>query len=169
MEKMRENISYIISEDDSDKIKMEKILKKFTEQKMKLFSKDITINSTDNNIVVSTLNFILQTGEEKEEEIKYPYISSTENFNKNIFENIMDAKKVILFERLGIQPKLQETNTTQVIGTITPKQKELLIDKSRNDTNKIIENKLKEFGLSSIDELRKDQASKIIDCFPKRG
>lgn len=75
MEKMRENISYIISEDDSDKIKMEKILKKFSEQKMKLFSKDITINSTDNNIVVSTLNFILQTEEEKEE-IKYPYISS---------------------------------------------------------------------------------------------
>ncbi|WP_297635214.1 hypothetical protein [uncultured Clostridium sp.] len=167
MEKMRENISYIISEDDSDKIKMEKILKKFSEQKMKLFSKDITINSTDNNIVVSTLNFILQIEEEKEE-IKYPYISSAENFNKNIFENIMAAKKVILFERLGIQPKLQETNTTQVVGTITPKQKELLIDKSRNDTNKIIENKLKEFGLSSIDELRKDQASKIIDCFPKR-
>ena len=168
MEKMRENISYIISEDDSDKIKMEKILKKFSEQNTKFFSKDITINSTDNNIVVSTLNFILQIGEEKEE-IKYPYISSTENFNKNIFENILAAKKVILFERLGIQPKLQETNTTQVIGTITPKQKELLIDKSRNDTNKIIENKLKEFGLSSIDELRKDQASKIIDCFPKRS
>ena len=84
MEKMRENITYIISEDDSDKIKMEKILKKFSEQKMKLFSKDITINSTDNNIVVSTLNFILQIEEEKEE-IKYPYISSAENFNKNIF------------------------------------------------------------------------------------
>ena len=137
MEKMRENISYIISEDDSDKIKMEKILKKFTEQKMKLFSKDITINSTDNNIVVSTLNFILQIGEEKEE-IKYPYISSTENFNKNIFENILAAKKAILFDRLGIQPKLQETNTTQVSGTITRKQKELSIDKSRNDTKKII-------------------------------
>lgn len=168
MEKMRENISYIISEDDSDKIKMEKILKKFSEQKMKLFSKDITINSTDNNIVVSTLNFILQIGEEKEE-IKYPYISSTENFNKNIFENIMAAKKVILFERLGIQPKAQELNCNQVTGTITPKQKELLIDKSKSDTNKIIENKLKEYGLNSIDELRKDQASKIIDCFPKRS
>lgn len=167
MEKMRENINYIISEDDSDKIKMEKILKKFNEQNTKFFSKDITINSTNNNTVVSTLNFILQTGEEKEE-IKYPYISNTENFNKNIFENIMDAKKVILFERLGIQPKLQE-NTNQVIGTVTHKQKELLIDKSKNDSNKIIENKLKEFGLSSIDELRKDQASKIIDCFPKRG
>ncbi|MGL5658207.1 MAG: hypothetical protein ACRDDK_03915 [Cetobacterium sp.] len=167
MEKMRENISYIISEDDSDKIKMEKILKKFSEQKMKLFSKDITINSTDNNIVVSTLNFILQIEEEKEE-IKYPYISSAENFNKNIFENIMAAKKVILFERLGIQPKLQEV-VTSMVGTITPKQKELLIDKSKNDTNKIIEGKLKEYGLNSIDELRKDQASKIIDCFPKRG
>lgn len=167
MEKMRENISYIISEDDSDKIKMEKILKKFSEQKMKLFSKDITINSTDNNIVVSTLNFILQIEEEKEE-IKYPYISSAENFNKNIFENIMAAKKVILFERLGIQPKLQEV-ITSMVGTITPKQKELLIDKSKNDTNKIIEGKLKEYGLNSIDELRKDQASKIIDCFPKRG
>lgn len=168
MEKMRENISYIISEDDSDKIKMEKILKKFSEQKMKLFSKDITINNTDNNIVVSTLNFILQIGEEKEE-IKYPYISSAENFNKNIFENIMAAKKVILFERLGIQPKAQELNCNQVTGTITPKQKELLIDKSKSDTNKIIENKLKEYGLNSIDELRKDQASKIIDCFPKRS
>lgn len=167
MEKMRENISYIISEDDSDKIKMEKILKKFSEQKMKLFSKDITINSTDNNIVVSTLNFILQIEEEKEE-IKYPYISSAENFNKNIFENIMAAKKVILFERLGIQPKLQEV-VTSMVGTITPKQKELLIDKSKNDTNKIIEGKLKEYGLNSIDELRKDQASKIIDCFPKRS
>ena len=167
MEKMRENISYIISEDDSDKIKMEKILKKFSEQKMKLFSKDITINNTDNNIVVSTLNFILQIGEEKEE-IKYPYISSAENFNKNIFENIMAAKKVILFERLGIQPKLQEV-ITSMVGTITPKQKELLIDKSKNDTNKIIEGKLKEYGLNSIDELRKDQASKIIDCFPKRS
>lgn len=167
MEKMRENITYIISEDDSDKIKMEKILKKFSEQKMKLFSKDITINSTDNNIVVSTLNFILQIEEEKEE-IKYPYISSAENFNKNIFENIMAAKKVILFERLGIQPKLQEV-VTSMVGTITPKQKELLIDKSKNDTNKIIEGKLKEYGLNSIDELRKDQASKIIDCFPKRG
>ncbi|MGL5854226.1 MAG: hypothetical protein ACRCYA_03205 [Cetobacterium sp.] len=167
MEKMRENISYIISEDDSDKIKMEKILKKFSEQKMKLFSKDITINSTDNNIVVSTLNFILQIEEEKEE-IKYPYISSAENFNKNIFENIMAAKKVILFERLGIQPKLQEV-ITSMVGTITPKQKELLIDKSKNDTNKIIEGKLKEYGLNSIDELRKDQASKIIDCFPKRS
>ncbi|MEG0069730.1 MAG: hypothetical protein RR191_05640 [Cetobacterium sp.] len=167
MEKMRENIGYIILEDDSDKIKMDKIFKKFSEQKMKLFSKDITINSTDNNIVVSTLNFILQTGEEKEE-IKYPYISSAENFNKHIFENIMAAKKVIIFERLGIQPRLQELATTQSTGTITPKQKELLIDKSKNDTNKIIENKLKEFGLSSIDELRKDQASKIIDCFPKR-
>ena len=166
MEKMRENISYIISEDDSDKIKMEKILKKFSEQKMKLFSKDITINNTDNNIVVSTLNFILQIEEEKEE-IKYPYISSAENFNKNIFENIMAAKKVILFERLGIQPKLQEV-VTSVIGTITPKQKELLIDKYKGDTNKIIEGKLKEYGLNSIDELRKDQASKIIDCFPKR-
>lgn len=167
MEKMRENITYIISEDDSDKIKMEKILKKFSEQKMKLFSKDITINSTDNNIVVSTLNFILQIEEEKEE-IKYPYISSAENFNKNIFENIMTAKKVILFERLGIQPKLQEV-VTSMVGTITPKQKELLIDKSKNDTNKIIEGKLKEYGLNSIDELRKDQASKIIDCFPKRS
>lgn len=167
MEKMRENISYIISEDDSDKIKMDKILKKFSEQKMKLFSKDITINSTDNNIVVSTLNFILQIEEEKEE-IKYPYISSAENFNKNIFENIMAAKKVILFERLGIQPKLQEV-VTSMVGTITPKQKELLIDKSKNDTNKIIEGKLKEYGLNSIDELRKDQASKIIDCFPKRS
>lgn len=167
MEKMRENISYIISEDDSDKIKMDKILKKFSEQKMKLFSKDITINSTDNNIVVSTLNFILQIEEEKEE-IKYPYISSAENFNKNIFENIMAAKKVILFERLGIQPKLQEV-ITSMVGTITPKQKELLIDKSKNDTNKIIEGKLKEYGLNSIDELRKDQASKIIDCFPKRS
>lgn len=167
MEKMRENITYIISEDDSDKIKMEKILKKFNEQKMKLFSKDITINSTDNNIVVSTLNFILQIEEEKEE-IKYPYISSAENFNKNIFENIMAAKKVILFERLGIQPKLQEV-ITSMVGTITPKQKELLIDKSKNDTNKIIEGKLKEYGLNSIDELRKDQASKIIDCFPKRS
>lgn len=167
MEKMRENITYIISEDDSDKIKMEKILKKFSEQKMKLFSKDITINSTDNNIVVSTLNFILQIEEEKEE-IKYPYISSAENFNKNIFENIMAAKKVILFERLGIQPKLQEV-VTSMVGTITPKQKELLIDKSKNDTNKIIEGKLKEYGLNSIDELRKDQASKIIDCFPKRS
>lgn len=168
MEKMRENISYIISEDDSDKIKMEKILKKFSEQKMKLFSKDITINNTDNNIVVSTLNFILQTEEEKEE-IKYPYISSAENFNKNIFENIMTAKKVILFERLGIQPRAQELSCNQVTGTITPKQKELLIDKSKSDTNKIIENKLKEYGLNSIDELRKDQASKIIDCFPKRS
>lgn len=167
MEKMRENITYIISEDDSDKIKMEKILKKFSEQKMKLFSKDITINSTDNNIVVSTLNFILQIEEEKEE-IKYPYISSAENFNKNIFENIMAAKKVILFERLGIQPKLQEV-ITSMVGTITPKQKELLIDKSKNDANKIIEGKLKEYGLNSIDELRKDQASKIIDCFPKRS
>ncbi|MGL4933917.1 MAG: hypothetical protein ACRC51_00450 [Cetobacterium sp.] len=134
---------------------------------MKLFSKDITINSTDNNIVVSTLNFILQIEEEKEE-IKYPYISSAENFNKNIFENIMAAKKVILFERLGIQPKLQEV-ITSMVGTITPKQKELLIDKSKNDTNKIIEGKLKEYGLNSIDELRKDQASKIIDCFPKRS
>ena len=167
MEKMRENITYIISEDDSDKIKMEKILKKFSEQKMKLFSKDITINSTDNNIVVSTLNFILQIEEEKEE-IKYPYISSAVNFNKNIFENIMAAKKVILFERLGIQPKLQEV-ITSMVGTITPKQKELLIDKSKNDANKIIEGKLKEYGLNSIDELRKDQASKIIDCFPKRS
>ena len=167
MEKMRENITYIISEDDSDKIKMEKVLKKFSEQKMKLFSKDITINSTDNNIVVSTLNFILQIEEEKEE-IKYPYISSAENFNKNIFENIMAAKKVILFERLGIQPKLQEV-ITSMVGTITPKQKELLIDKSKNDANKIIEGKLKEYGLNSIDELRKDQASKIIDCFTKRS
>ena len=167
MEKMRENISYIISEDDSDKIKMEKILKKFSEQNTKFFSKDITINSTDNNIVVSTLNFILQIEEEKEE-IKYPYISSAENFNKNIFENIMAAKKVILFERLGIQPKLQEV-ITSMVGTITPKQKELLIDKSKNDANKIIEGKLKEYGLNSIDELRKDQASKIIDCFPKRS
>ena len=80
----------------------------------------------------------------------------------------MAAKKVILFERLGIQPKLQEV-ITSMVGTITPKQKELLIDKSKNDANKIIEGKLKEYGLNSIDELRKDQASKIIDCFPKRS
>ncbi|WP_432204452.1 hypothetical protein ACQ9ZF_05180 [Cetobacterium somerae] len=167
MEKFKENINYIISENDTDKIKMDKILKKFTEQEIKLFSKDITVNSVDNNVVVATLNFILQTDKEKEE-IKYPYISTAENFNKNIFENIMAAKKVILFERLGIQPKLQEV-ITSMVGTITPKQKELLIDKSKNDTNKIIEGKLKEYGLNSIDELRKDQASKIIDCFPKRS
>lgn len=44
-----------------------------------------------------------------------------------------------------------------------------IISEDDSDTNKIIENKLKEYGLNSIDELRKDQASKIIDCFPKRG
>lgn len=166
MEKLKENINYIISENDTDKIKMDKILKKFTEQEIKLFSKDITVNSVDNNVVVATLNFILQTNEEKEE-IKYPYISTAENFNKNIFENIMAAKKVILFERLGIQPTIQESNIVKNSGTITYKQKELILDKLKIDTGKIIDGKLKEFGLNSIDELRKDQASKIIDCFPK--
>ncbi|MGL5960405.1 MAG: hypothetical protein ACRCZ0_00420 [Cetobacterium sp.] len=167
MEKMRENISYIIQEDDSDKVKMDKILKKFNEQKIRLFSKDMVVNSIDGNVIVATLNFILQTDLEKEE-IKFPYISTAENFNKNIFENIVAAKKVIIFERLGVQPRLQESNI-QTAGTVTHKQKELLVDKMKSDSNNIVETKLKEFGLSSIDELRKDQASKIIDCFPRRG
>lgn len=165
MKKLKENLNYIISEKDTDKIKLEKLLQKLNESNIELFSKNIIINSTDNNVIVSSLEFVLKT-EETEETISYPYVATTETFNKNIFENIILAKKTIIFERLGIQPKFIQESVPGV-GTITPKQKDLILDKQKNDKEKIIDNKLAEFGISSIDELSKNQASKIIDCFPR--
>lgn len=170
MNKIKENLNYIINEGDDDKLKLKKIMSKFEESEIELVSKSVMINSVENSIVVSTMEFLFRN-KEIEEKIVYPYVAEVSEFNKNLFENINNFKKHIIFEKLGIQATFESSkNSNSIQGTITQKQKELLNDKSKSESNnKIVNEKLKEFGLDSVDELRKDQASKIIDCLPRRG
>lgn len=165
MEKIRENLSYIVSEDDSDKVKFEKIYKKIQDNNIELNIEKIEIVQLTDNYAQGILDFDLQ-GKNKQ----YPFTCEILKLNSEIHNIIINCKKIIVFEALGILPTSSSTSSSgRDFGTATEKQKSFIRDKHEStECKEIIERKLKEFGISSINELNKQQASKIIDHLPKR-
>lgn len=170
MQKIKENLKYIINAEDSDAIKFEKLLKKMQESNIEIYSKKFSVSKIENNIVLSIINFTLKDSE-KEETIEFPYVSSAELFNKNIYENIINAKKLIIFELLGIVPAtttITNKNNDSNISQASYKQLNLIRDKMKYDNCKnIVESKLKELS-KNLDDLSKDEASTIITALGRK-
>ncbi|MGL4759263.1 MAG: hypothetical protein ACRCXZ_08050 [Patescibacteria group bacterium] len=162
MENIKENLNYIISEEDNDKIKFNKLYKKMSDNSIKLSVERIDVVSVSDAQVFGNISLNLQ-GDVK----TYPFILKPSELNSEIHNVIINLKKIIIFEELGIVPTFSVISDKNATGGITDKQKVLLQDKLESNLKDMINGKLTEFGVSTIDELNKQQASSIIDTFHK--
>lgn len=162
MENIKENLNYIISEEDNDKIKFNKLYKKMNDNSIKLNVEKVDITSVTETHIFGNISLNLQ------DKVKvYPFICKPLELNTELHNIIINLKKLIIFEELGIIPTIPTALEKSVAGGITDKQKVLLRDKLESNLKDTINSKLTEFGVSSIDELNKQQASQIIDIFHK--
>ncbi|MGL4566904.1 MAG: hypothetical protein ACRCU6_00080 [Fusobacteriaceae bacterium] len=169
MNNIIENLNYIISDGDSDTVKFQKIFKKMNENCIKIYMGSIEITNFDENYTLGAILFQLQDTC-TDTCIRMPFICRTDRYNSEIHNIITDFKRIIIFEKLGLLPtKTMITNENSNVGNATEKQKSLLKDKMTiPECKEIIEIKLKEYGLLSLEEIDKNQASKIIDNLPKK-
>ncbi|MGL5050711.1 MAG: hypothetical protein ACRC6E_08825 [Fusobacteriaceae bacterium] len=162
MESMKVNLNFVISEEDNDKIKFNKLCRKMNDNSIKLNVEKVEVMSVTESCVFGNISFSLQGN------IKvYPFICKPLELNLELHNIIINLKKIIIFEELGILPTIPPAIEKNTAGGITDKQKVLLCDKLESNLKEMINNKLKELGLSSIDGLSKQQASQIIDTFHK--
>lgn len=163
MNRIRENLNYIIDEADSDKIKFEKIYKKMQDNRINISLLQINIENSNEIFTKGTVEL-----EIVDKKLNFPFIVETLKFNSNLHNIILNIKKIIIFEELGIIPTATATDVTSSAANATPKQKNLIKDKFKIEEFKnLIDKKLQEFNINNIEELSKEQASKIIDCFKR--
>lgn len=164
MEKIKENLSYIIKDEDTDKDKFEKILKKMGEHDINLMCSKYAITEVKEGFCIGNVSMNI-----KEEEINLPFILEAHLFNSNINSVIMNMKKFIVFEKLGVLHEVQSKEiekNTEVAASY--KQLNFINDKMKyNDKKQIVDDKLKEFN-KKIENLSKAEASTIITALGRK-
>ncbi len=164
MEKIKENLSYIIKDEDTDKDKFEKILKKMGEHDINLMCSKYTITEVKEGFCIGNVFMKI-----KEEEIDLPFILEAHMFNSNINSIIRNMKKFIVFEKLGILHEIESKEVEKSVKAgASYKQLNFINDKMKYDDKKLIINdKLKELN-KKIEELSKDEASLIITALGRK-
>ncbi|MEG3013146.1 MAG: hypothetical protein RR795_01640 [Cetobacterium sp.] len=163
MNRIKENINYIISKDDSDKDKLMKILQKMQENNVEFKCLKYEISEILDGFVQAKAYFKLQ-----EEDIILPFVVSVSNFNIEVDKIIMNMKKFIIFEILCIIHEEKQETVKQIQGSASQKQLSFINDKMKyNDSKQIIDDKLKELK-KEVNNITKDEASAIITALGRR-
>lgn len=163
MTRIKDNINYITSKEDSDKNKFIKIFQKMSENNVDLYCEKYEILQISEGFVQGNAFFKLEN-----KDIILPFVVESTNFNNEIHKIITNMKKFIVFETLALIPEEKEETIKQTKGSASQKQLSFINDKMKyNDSKQIIETKLKEFR-KELDSISKDEASAIITALPRR-
>ncbi|MGL6100369.1 MAG: hypothetical protein ACRC0G_12180 [Fusobacteriaceae bacterium] len=126
----------------------------------------------NNSLVI--FEFLYKKKSEGEKTFKMPIVFDNKDYSRNFLKVLEELKIFLIFNISGViserVTKEKEIETTyENKGTITQNQKRLLYDKLKKQNFKIlIEDKIKSLSLRSVEELSKEDASSIIDNFPRR-
>lgn len=163
MEKIKENLNYITSLEDTDKEKFEKIFKKMNENNIEFSCIKYEVDSILEGHALGEIHLTLGS-----EVFALPFLIEVTKFNYEIHRIILEKKKIILFEKLGILPRVEERRGEVTHGGASPKQISFIRDKMKyQDSRTIVESKLKEFS-KTLENISKDEASAIITTLGRK-
>lgn len=164
IENVKDNIKYFINSDDTFEVVIEKIIKKLADNEVYIKNKGYEIlDFKDNYSKVAFKIKVHHREEEKEEETIL--IIANDAFLSNVVK--MYKKSIILFLVNELELNIEEFKTSSVASSdegITRNQVAFLRDKMEDEeVREYVNDRLKDFGVKSINDLTKKQASSILD------
>lgn len=164
LENVKGNIKYIINSDDTFDVVIEKIIKKLADNEVYIKNKGYEILDFKDNYSKVAFKIRLHHKEEEKEE-ETILIVANDAFVTNVVK--LYKKSIILFLVNELELNIEEFKTSSVASSdegITRNQVAFLRDKMEDEeVREYVNDRLKDFGVKSINDLTKKQASSILD------
>lgn len=164
IENVKDNIKYFINSDDTFEVVIEKIIKKLADNEVYIKNKGYEILDFKDNYSKVAFKIRLHHKEEEKEE-ETILIVANDAFVTNVVK--LYKKSIILFLVNELELNIEEFKTSSVASSdegITRNQVAFLRDKMEDEeVREYVNDRLKDFGVKSINDLTKKQASSILD------
>lgn len=163
-ENIRNNIKYIVNSDDTFDVVIEKIIKKLIDNDVYIKNKGYEILEFKD--IYSKVAFKIRLRhKEEEKEVETILIVANDAFVNNVIK--LYRKSIILFLANELELNIEEFKSSSIISNdegITKNQIAFLRDKmEEKEVREYVNSRLKDFGVKSINDLSKKQASNILD------
>lgn len=166
---VKNNMTYFINADDTFEVVIDKIIQKLKENGVTIKNKGYEIIDFKENFSKVSFKIKVETTTESIEE-NIIILMQNNDFISSVVKNYKRAVVLYLINSLELRVDKFAQAVSVTDEGITRNQTAFLRDKMEDEENeKLVKSELKKYGVSSINDLTKKQASAILDIIQPRS